>query len=262
MVILFVILGLAPSIIWLGYYLRKDVHPEPNSMVLGVFLWGILIAPLAAGAEIMFAYLGKDWGILEFPNVIVWNFIGIAFIEEYAKYYVVKRKVLKNKSFDEPVDAMIYLVIAALGFAALENILILLNPLISNYLSMILPEIKPVIGFEISDAVQLITMRFWGATLLHTLSSAVLGFFLALSFYHKGRFKYEIFPIGLILATLLHGLFNYFILQIEAAAPSSSMIWTYLLLLIVLLGSSAVMVDKLFRILRSRWALSEIQLPK
>lgn len=243
------------------YYLRKDVHPEPSSMVLKVFLWGILIAPLAAGSEIVLAYLGKNWGIFEPTNGILWNFVGIAFVEEYAKYQVVKWKVIKNKAFDEPVDAMVYLVIAALGFAALENILILVGPLITNYLARFSPDITPVIGFEISDVVQLITIRFWGATLLHTLSSAVLGFFLALSFYHRGRFKYGIFPVGIILATLLHGFFNYFILQIEAFSPASSPpTWTYLLILILLLGLSAFTVDKLFRILKSKWAVSEIKL--
>jgi len=260
MIVIFILLGLAPSVIWLAYYLRKDVHPEPRGMILKVFFWGMLLAPVAAIIEIMLSNVFDKLPFQGTVNVLLWNFLGIAFIEEYVKYFVVKWKVLRSREFDEPVDAMIYLVIAALGFAALENILILLSPLITNYFSSLVSDVDPIANFGFSQAFQLIVIRFWGATLLHTLASATLGFFLALSFYHKGRFKYLIFPVGVILATLLHGLFNYLILLIERVGPAEDAIWIYVILLIVLLASGAYGVNKLFTKLKSRWALREIQL--
>jgi RsiW-degrading membrane proteinase PrsW (M82 family) len=42
---------------------------------------------------------------------------------EIFKYLVVRFKVIKNPAFDEPTDIMLYMIIAALGFAAVENIL-------------------------------------------------------------------------------------------------------------------------------------------
>ena len=36
-IILYVIFGVLPSLAWLSYYLRKDVHPEPKRMVLAIF---------------------------------------------------------------------------------------------------------------------------------------------------------------------------------------------------------------------------------
>ncbi len=260
MIVVFILLGLAPSVIWLAYYLRKDVHPEPRGMILKVFFWGMLLAPVAAIIEIMLSGFFDKLPFQGTANILLWNFLGIAFIEEYVKYFVVKWKVLRSREFDEPVDAMIYLVIAALGFAALENVLILLSPLITNYFSSLVSDVEPVSNFGFSQAFQLIVIRFWGATLLHTLASATLGFFLALSFYHKGRFKYQILPVGIILATLLHGLFNYLILLIERVGPAEDAIWIYVILLIVLLASGAYGVNKLFTKLKSKWALEEINI--
>lgn len=229
-------------------------------MVLKVFFWGMLVTPIAAIVEIALSYLLGAWSGPEPWKTLMWNFLGIAFIEEYAKYFVIRWKVLRNKEFDEPIDSMIYLVIAALGFAAFENVLILIAPLITNYLSNIIGQMEPVIDFGITQAVRLIVVRFWGATLLHTLASAVLGFFLALSFYHKGRFKYLLFPFGMVLATLLHGLFNYFILLIEAAGPAESFILAYISALIFLLIFAAIGVNKFFKVLKSKWAIKEIDI--
>ena len=36
--------GLAPSAAWLLFYLRKDVHPESNRMILKVFFFGMIVA--------------------------------------------------------------------------------------------------------------------------------------------------------------------------------------------------------------------------
>ncbi len=54
--IYFTILGLLPSFIWLLFYLRKDRHPEPKTMVLKIFLWGALMGPLA-----IFLQMGARW---------------------------------------------------------------------------------------------------------------------------------------------------------------------------------------------------------
>ncbi len=262
MFLVFILLGLFPSIVWLAYYLRKDVHPEPRGVILSVFLGGMLIVPIAAIAEIAFSQFLEIWKEGGMLKIVAWNFLGIALIEEIGKYAVVRWKVLRRKEFDEPIDAMIYLVIAALGFAALENVLILVSPLVTNYFSGITAGIEAVPRFEFSQALELTLIRFWGATLLHTLASGALGFFLALSFYHHGRFRYHslILPAGIIFATLLHGLFNYLILLIEAASSRGEAVHAYVVLLVGLLGASAYAVNKSFKMLKSRWAQKEIEI--
>src|SRR5207302_950677 len=56
-------------------------------------------------------------------------------------------------------------------------------------------------------------LRFIGATLLHTLSSATIGVALALSFNKSPRVRKLSALGGVILAVALHTLFNFFILQ-------------------------------------------------
>jgi len=55
-------------------------------------------------------------------------------------------------------------------------------------------------------------LRFIGATLLHTACSAIVGASIAFAFFHKEKMKYNVIG-GIILSTLLHFTFNYFIIN-------------------------------------------------
>jgi len=196
------IFALAPSVIWLLYFLRKDVHPESNRMILKIFFYGMLIAFPAALLELGFFWFTEKLNFSSTIILILNFFIGVALVEEGLKYLVVKKKVLNNSEFDEPVDTMLYMIIAALGFAALENILILFSPQIF---------FQPLV-----EILGITAFRFVGATFLHALCSGTLGFFLALSFCEpKNKFKYLIRKTGLGIAVFLHGLYNFSIIAIE-----------------------------------------------
>jgi len=190
MIYILYVFGLLPSFIWLLFYLRKDVHPESNKQVLEVFLYGMIAAFCAIFIETMFKEVLA-------PKSILYIFIGGALVEEYLKYFVVRFEILKNPELDEPFDVMLYMIISALGFAALENILIL-----SKY--------HPIL--ELSNTLNITTWRFLTATFLHTLCSGILGYFLALSFFNLKNRK-KIFLVGLFLASVLHGLYNLFIIK-------------------------------------------------
>lgn len=194
----YIFFGLAPSIIWLLFYLRKDVHPEPKRKVLKVFFFGALSTIpaffLERGSWLFFQKL-------QIPGAkIFYTFLGIAFIEELLKYLVVKTVILSDPEFDEPVDSMLYMITSALGFAALENIFLLF----SLKSSLILE------AFIISS------FRFLGATFLHALCSGLIGFFLAFSFF-KLKKRGELIVIGLGISTCLHGLYNLSIIEIEGS---------------------------------------------
>lgn len=186
--------GFLPSFIWLLFYLRKDVHPESNRMILKIFFFGMLIAFFAI-------FLEKGFQKITTSSLLI-IFLGGALIEEYLKYLVVRVGVFASAELDEPPDLLLYMIIAALGFAALENILVL-----SNYH----PILTPV------KALEVMSWRFVSATFLHALCSGVLGYFLALSFFYIGQRK-KIFLLGLGIATALHGLYNWSIIEIENLA--------------------------------------------
>jgi protease PrsW len=199
---LFFLFGLVPSFVWLVFYLRKDAHPEPNSMIIKVFFWGMLATLPAIALELVLRSL---FAALPLPDIIIlilYIFLGVALVEELLKFLVVRIFVYKNKALDEPLDVMLYMIIAALGFAAFENTLVLFG----------LESTSPV-----SHIAALTLVRLVGATFLHALASGTLGYFLARSFFDPKK-KHWYFAAGLFFAVLLHGLFNFYILKIEGAA--------------------------------------------
>jgi len=193
---IYIFFGLLPSLVWLFFYLRKDVHPEPKRMILKIFFYGMLSTIpaifLETGLVRLFGKLNLSVLIIFILNV----FVGIALTEELLKFLVVKFRVLHNPEYNEPVDAMIYMIIAALGFAAGENLLILF-PFRFGFLGEIL-------GISL--------LRFIGATFLHALSSGILGFFIGLSYFKKNK-QSKLIIIGLLSAVFVHGLYNFFIIN-------------------------------------------------
>lgn len=195
---LYVFFGVLPSLVWLNFYLRRDVKPEPKLMMVKIFFYGFLATLPAFFLETAIIREFGKLNLSPFSLAILNIFLGVALIEEFLKFLVVKDKVLTNPEFDEPVDAMIYMIIAALGFAAGENLLVLFPLKFSVF-----PQI-----FGIS------LLRFLGATFLHTLASGILGFFIGLSLRPRGK-KWQLIFVGLILAVLLHGFYNFSIMEVE-----------------------------------------------
>jgi len=196
---IYIFFGILPSVIWLLFYLRKDSHPESNRMILKIFFYGMLIAIPTVLIELGILDDVEKLFLSPFSISILKVFVGVALIEEFLKYLVVREKVVRHHEFDEPLDTMLYMIIAALGFAASENILILFsqgpNSLFQNTLSISV-------------------LRFIGATFLHALCSGAFGYFLAWSYYEpKNKIKFTV--LGLGTATLLHGLYNFSIMKMS-----------------------------------------------
>ena len=127
-----------------------------------------------------------------------WQVILWAAAEEIVKFIAVVLLLYRTGFIDEATDWPIYLMTAALGFAALENVMFL---------------IKPFSLGESTVAILTGHLRFLGATLLHTISSGVLG--IALGFcLNSGRVSKGIhFVVGMALAICLHSVFNFFIMK-------------------------------------------------
>lgn len=231
----YIILAFFPPILWLLFYLREDCHPEPKLLLLLTFIGGMIAAIPAIIAECTFMEIvggSCKEGITVTINPLFF-FLGIALIEEYIKYLPIKLAILKRRDFDEPVDAMIYLMTSAMGFASLENVLFLFPLFQQNLLS----------GFEIG------VNRFLGANLLHVLSSGIVGYFLARAFFSPHRHHFV--GLGILVATILHALFNYFILLRGPESQTAPYI-------ILLLTTMAVVVFVDFESLRGSPPKSDV----
>lgn len=200
--LLLLLIGILPSFAWLIFFLQEDPKPEPKRLIACAFLLGVLITPIVFGIQFFFSKV-IGWLNLSSPN---WRnqtvvLIVLALTEEALKFAAVYYGIRKSRFFDEPIDAMIYMVVAALGFAAAENVMVLFG-LTNEGIAMAWGEI-----FRTT------TLRFLGATLLHALSSGLVGYYWALGILKNNIRKF--IGLGIILATLLHAVFNCLILSLD-----------------------------------------------
>ncbi len=213
--------GLLPALLWLTFWLLEDrLHPEPKRYIFFCFIAGmVLVAPVTIDGHVFGIVLPLEkWAFTHlsgFNLLFAW-----AIIEELTKFAAAFFVALRARVFDEPLDAVIYMVTVALGFSAAENALFLLNPITQGNI------LQTVITGD---------LRFIGATLLHTLASATIGIALAFTFYQSLATRIWAALGGVILAIALHTLFNFFILGAGSAA-------TFWIFLIIWLGIIAVLL--------------------
>lgn len=235
--------GLVPSLVWLSFYVKNDSHPEPRYLLAQTFLMGIIVSPIVLLLQIGFVYGGAYF--FGTPETAIQNgsyyYLWAAFAEEFLKFIAIWFLVLRNPEFDEPVDAMIYMIVAGLGFAAIENIIVLFR----------------TIDAGLYQAMGVWALRFVGSTLLHTLASAIVGYFLAMSwFFHDHRKK--LIVIGLAMATIFHFTFNIILATFAGDAGSTdprSLIYSTILLMFM-----AFLVSILFDKIKERHQKTQVSL--
>jgi protease PrsW len=182
--------GILPTFVWLWFWLREDQRrPEPCYLIITSFLLGALAVPLAVPFERM---------IQSHISFLPLIFIGWALVEEILKYLAAYLGGMHTQAEDEPIDAMIYLITAALGFAAAENTLFILEPFVTG---------------DIFTGLLTANIRFVGTTLLHVLTSATVGAAVAFSFYKCKSVQATHLIGGLVAAIGLHALFNFLIIH-------------------------------------------------
>ncbi|MEI6191149.1 MAG: PrsW family glutamic-type intramembrane protease [bacterium] len=217
------------------------LRPEPKSALISAFVGGIIAVLLALFFELIIYYLlveANPASIKGFPDFLriglqyfsdsnnlvsvqtnfwvqVQDFFNNSLdvkkgflliiiapiVEEFLKLLLTYNICLRRKVNDEPIDASIYMLTAALGFAAIETALFLTSPLANG---------------QFMDGFIAINFRSVGPMLIHLVSSATLGLFLGLSFYGGKIKKFFYLIIAFISAVFLHALFNFFIILNDA----------------------------------------------
>lgn len=177
-----------PGTAWLVYFYRCDRYePEPVKLVVRTFIVGMLVALALAT---VYSGLDYPWGPYMWAAVLF-----APLVEEPAKFLAVRWTVYNSRQFNEPFDGIIYAVSAALGFAAVENIMYVaggwfdVNPM-AGMLTLLSRTVLSVPGHALFSA-------WWGAA---------LGF-------SKGRNVItQILMVGggLMASMVFHGAFNWF----------------------------------------------------
>jgi RsiW-degrading membrane proteinase PrsW (M82 family) len=227
--------GFLPALLWLWFWLREDkLHPEPRGMIMLTFFAGVLsilpvyIAEVYVQDKLMEPGI-KAWliamqgvipifaGLFAFETIrtILW-----ASVEEIIKFMSTALSGLRSKVYDEPIDALVYLISGGLGFSAAEN---------SFFLYKVLQDEGVLKSMTTGN------MRFIGASLLHVLTAGIIGSCLAITFYKRPAIRRLSVVVGLLIATVLHTFFNLYIIESEGSGIFTvfCILWLAIILLLV-----------------------------
>lgn len=182
---LYAMLGFFPGIIWLLFFLQEDARrPEPKRLIISTFVLGGIATFVVLPIQIITKRFLLAGGVGDTNPT---HLFLLAVIEEALKLLVVYIWIRRRKEFNEPIDAMVYMIVAALGFATVENI---------------------ATAIRATNGIEVLALRFIGATLLHSLSSGIVGYYWARGIIACKENKYLIG--GLAAATIFHTIFNYY----------------------------------------------------
>lgn len=183
------LLALFPIIFLFVKIYRYDTkESEPLSLLVKIFLFGCLsIIPtilLEIALLILFSLL-LDTNSITF--LILENFIGIALIEESCKYWACKFASWKHTAFNYTFDGVVYCVVCSLGFAAVENIL-----------------------YVVQYGVSVAFVRAIFAVVGHAIFGLIMGYFYTkqkqASLHHLSSSRFTL--LAILIPTLMHGMYD------------------------------------------------------
>ncbi len=204
--ILALLFSLLVALFWLKKFRKMDKYEkEPERAIYVTFFAGAMATVPSLIFETPLQM--TDGSQSSLPRNIFVPFLWIAMVEEFFKYLAVRITVYRSKEFNEVMDGMIYMISAALGFAAAENV---------GYM----------MGFGFSVGILRAILSYLG----HLSFSGILGYYLAKSKF-EGQ-KLWLF-IGFALAISLHFLYNGFLV---AGTVMTSRFFIFLGLMIWAIG--------------------------
>ena len=121
----YIIAALLPALYFMYYIYKHDTHEkEPTKLLLKLVISGVIAAFMAGIIET----LAQNYILPVFENqsyhvqIIMLAFM-VGLVEEFCKYFFLRRNTWNNPNFDYLFDGVVYSVFVSLGFAAIENVM-------------------------------------------------------------------------------------------------------------------------------------------
>ena len=214
--LLVLIFSLVPTLLLVAFVLytdRKSREPVKNGVLC--LLSGILTISVAGYFENLVMPYFSNNTILTF----VW-----AFIEELSKIAIFFLFIFDNKHYDDIYDGIVYMMLIALSFAGLENIMYAFSE------------------STINDSISLALMRDFTTVPLHVICGIVIGYFMSLGSFSKSKDKKIInFSLAIVVPSLIHGSFNFLMnflgnLKIDYNNSIRVLLFEFLPLLVIMIS--------------------------
>ena len=132
---LYILAALLPPFFLIRTVYRLDtIEKESPNLLWRLFFAGALSIIPAMILELVIEKLLYTAGLSGMLYLVLENFIGIALVEEGCKYFFLRRKTWNHPEFNYRFDAIVYSVVVSMGFAAVENVLYVLDSGLSTAL--------------------------------------------------------------------------------------------------------------------------------
>lgn len=194
-------------------YEHDKIEKEPFGLLLTIFLFG-MVSTLPAGLLESAGMLVLNRIIPQSGNTRLFNlifyFIVVGGAEELVKFFAMKIPTWKNPEFDYVFDGVIYGVTASLGFAALENVLYVLDT-----------------GLTTAG------VRAWTAIPLHCITGIFMGHYYGIAraadMWADRRASKSLQLKSLLIPMLIHGAYDFI-----ATDESEILIFAFLVYIVIL----------------------------
>ncbi len=179
------LLALLPSVVILAlvYWMDKYEKESHTHLQLALFLGSAIF--------VVAWFIEEQWNSLNLNNTFINAFFQTAFVEEGLKFCILMLFFYPRSFFNEPFDGIVYGVYISTGFATVENLFYV---------------------YGVQDAYTVAILRMFSAVPLHAVAGVLLGYYAGCKkFFHYHGIRSLV--LGFVFAFLLHGLYDYFLLQ-------------------------------------------------
>ena len=184
-------LSIAPGLAICLYIFYHDVYNrEPAVNLIMSFVWGMLAIIPAAFIE----FNTIDDNNTSISQIISSTYLLIALVEEFSKFLVLRYYAFTRKSFDEPLDGIVYSVMVSMGFATMENV---------GYV------------FESQNGLIVALSRMFTTVPAHATFAIIMGYFVGKAKFdvaHRPRLLF----LGVFWASFIHGTYDLFLFLNES----------------------------------------------
>lgn len=165
-------------------FVRDKYEKEPIALVLTGLLYGVIITAPIVFVENIIAGGNTAVGL---KHALYTSFLVASLVEEGFKYLILYFLIWRNKEFNEKMDGIVYAVFISIGFAGVENLLYVFNPVLGG--------VKTAIGRAILSVPG------------HALFGVSMGYYFARAKFEKEN-KLRFMLLAFTVPFLLHGIYD------------------------------------------------------
>ena len=181
----YIALAIAPGLAICVFIFYKDIYnKEPKfNLIVSFGLGCIAIIPAVLFEKSFNSTLDGT-----ITGVAVFSYAVVAFSEEFSKFLGLRLYSYTKKSFDEPLDGIVYAVMVSMGFATVENLMY-------------------VVG---SQDLKIAFMRMFLSVPAHATFAVVMGYYVGKAKFNSKN-SFILMLTGILGAIFFHGTYDFFL---------------------------------------------------